>query len=285
LEERIARLRREVEECRVLAAQEDGEDGEGVEGLKVLVESLDMEMDGRRKGEKETKGLRREGSSGTPGAWPDGEMEMSEERLLGRVADFDARLAGLEGALGLAAVDATGVEGATVMPLLPSLAVLDQQLSALSSASSTANLEAMASRIQRLRSEADNALTQPSPNETTEPDADGESTSLSPEDRESLTKLYTLLPTLHNLAPTVPALLTRLRSLRTLHTNAANAASALEDVEKRQAEMDRELSTWRQGLEKVEAAVARANEGNGRNGKFVEGWVRDLEKRMQTLPR
>ena len=40
-----------------------------------------------------------------------------------------------------------------------------------------------------------------------------------------------------------------------------------------------------EGLEKVEQAVVEASVANGRNGKVVEGWVRELEGRMKKLGR
>jgi nuclear migration protein JNM1 len=158
------------------------------------------------------------------------------------------------------------------------LTLLDQQLATLSSATSLANLEAASTRIQRLRSEADKALSSPvTQNE------DDEEAVLSPSDLTQLQQLYQLLPTLHSLSPTVPALLDRLRSLRTLHSTASTAASSLEAVEKRQSEMDAELKAWREGLEKLEETVREAGESNGRNGKVVEGWVRELEGRMKAV--
>ncbi|KAI7367264.1 hypothetical protein KC336_g21217, partial [Hortaea werneckii] len=51
----------------------------------------------------------------------------------------------------------------------------------------------------------------------------------------------------------------------------------------KQAEMEKELKAWREGLEQVEQAVTQADEANGRNGRVVEGWVKELEGRMKTL--
>ncbi|KAK3054356.1 hypothetical protein LTR09_004624 [Extremus antarcticus] len=283
LGERVARLRREVEECKALAEKEDdGDEGveeAGLDGLGRLLASLET-GDGERK-----RGGRRKEGDAEAGAEVD--EDMNEEQTLGKVAAFDTRLAALETALGLSALDsATQTDVAGTMPLLPSLSLLDQQLAALSSATSLANLEATSSRIHKLRSEADAALTHQTTNGDLDLEADPDpTTTISPSDLQQLSQLYTLLPTLQSLAPTVPALLTRLRSLRTLHTTASSAASALEDVEKGQAELERELKAWREGLERVETAVQGASEANGRNGKVVEGWVRGLEGRVGVLLR
>ena len=112
---------------------------------------------------------------------------------------------------------------------------------------------------------------------------DEEDAPLTQEDMAKLQSLYQILPTLQSLSPTVPALLTRLRSLTTLHSSAASAVADLDEMEKRQREMDAELKAWREGLEKVEAAVTQAGEMNGRNGKVVKQWVDDLETRLKAL--
>lgn len=274
LGEKVARLRREVEECRVLAESEGGGEavGEGeMEGLRRVLEGLevnkgketlprDNEVDGDSRPEDTSKG----------------------------VAEFDARLSVLEKSLGLSGLDA----GAPEMPLLPSLSLLDRQFGALMSASSIASLEAASGHIRKLKEEAEQlsslslgstAATSQEQNGASTPPEETEQPALSAVDIEKLRSLHNLLPTLQSLSPTVPALLDRLRSLHTLHAGAANAAGELEDVERRQDEFEKELKEWRTGLEKVEKAVREADEANGRNGKVVQGWVKDIEGRMEKL--
>lgn len=96
-----------------------------------------------------------------------------------------------------------------------------------------------------------------------------------------LRALYALLPTLTSLSPTLPPLLTRLRSLRTLHANAVTASQTLDEVEQRQDEADKEIRAWREGLKKVEEAVARAESGMLENSSAVETWVKELEERVK----
>ena len=291
LEARIARLRREIEECRVEAERQvDGGVEKDLEGTVEEVDALSrllagIGMQGSRVKDTRSPAPR---SGAPPGQYPASEEdEIADEQTLGRVAVFDSRLAALEQVLGISALD-SATSYAISAPVLLSLTLLDQQLSALTSATSLANLEAASSRIQKLKAETESlARPQTSPpaaavNGDTE---EVEPTPLSQEDITKLQSLCQLLPTLQSLSPTVPALLTRLRSLRTLHTDAANAASELDDVEKRQQEMDKELAAWKNGLEKVDRAVQEASEANGRNGKVVEGWVRELEGRMKALPR
>lgn len=266
LEARIARLRREVEECRIAAgrSEESGKSeggGEGeMEGLRRVLDGLDTSR---------TRSLGRR----TELAREEEEVH-DEGGTLGKVAGFDARLAALERTLG---ADAT----ATTAPVVPSLQVLDEQLSALMTANSLASLEAASARVRKLREEAEHAshLTNGAGTPTSESAQDV----LPPEDLEKLKSLHALLPTLQSLSPTVPALLDRLRSLRTLHGGAANAASELEDLERRQEEFDTEMKVWREGLERVEGAVREADEANGRNGKVVQQWVKGVEGRVEKL--
>jgi nuclear migration protein JNM1 len=272
LEARIARLRREVEEVRVAAQEGDGEGGDKggeAEELGRLLAGVEVPLPKRQ-------GARSESRTVDEGAERDDE---GEEQTLRKVADFDSRLSALEQALGIASMFDPSNTNAVSTPILPTLTLLDQQLAALLSSTSLTNLEAASARISKLRSQAEALTSRPTSSSSSEP-AD-----ITPEDLTKLQSLYTLLPTLQSLSPTVPALLTRLHSLRTLHAGAANAASELEDVEKRQAEMESELKAWREGLEKVEQAVGEASEANGRNGKVVEAWVRELEGRMKKLGR
>jgi nuclear migration protein JNM1 len=272
LGERVARLKREVEECRVLAegANGDAAVGEGdMEGLRRVLEGLQTSK-GRDTRTREVED----------------ESDKAKEETSKGVADFDARLSVLEKSLGLASLDG----GAPETPLLPSLALLDRQFGALMNASSLASLEAASARIRKLKEEAEqlsqsssDATAQPQSSGTTTPTSETAHYGMSPVDVEKLRALHNLLPTLQSLSPTVPALLDRLRSLHTLHAGAANAAGELEDVEKSQADFDKELKEWRQGLEKVENAIRQADEANGRNGKFVQSWVKEVEERMSKL--
>jgi nuclear migration protein JNM1 len=272
LAERVARLKREVEECRVLAEGESGGEfvGEGdMEGLRKVLEGLQT-------------------NKGRDARIRDSEIEgntVDGENSKG-VAEFDARLSVLEKSLGLSSLEG----GAPETPLLPSLALLDRQFGALMNASSLASLEAASVRIKKLKEEAEQlsmpsaeSTAQPHQNGTTTPNSESAQSGLSAVDIEKLRALHSLLPTLQSLSPTVPALLDRLRSLHTLHAGAANAASELEDLERSQDDFDKELKEWRQGLEKVEKAVREADEANGRNGKVVQGWVKEVEGRMGKL--
>lgn len=262
LEERMARLRREVEECRVLAEKE-GEEGEEVEGEVEELGRVLGRLDGGGWGRK---GRRRGETMDGKGGGQDEDEDREEDRVLGRVAGFDTRLAALEQALGISSLDAVSSQ-ATSTPILPSLTLLDQQLHALSTAASITQLEANHTKLQSLK-----------PSST-----EAEAPTLSEEETAKIQSLYSLLPTLQSLSPTLPALLSRLKSLRHLHAQAGSAESLLEEVESRQAEVDKELAQWREGLERVETAVEEASEANGKNGAVVERWVKGIEERVRGL--
>ncbi len=95
--------------------------------------------------------------------------------------------------------------------------------------------------------------------------------------------LYRTLPTLERLSPLLPPLLDRLQSLRAIHANAARASQALDGVERTQEETQKEISRWREGLEKLEAKMAQGEDTLKGNVQVVEGWVRELEERVKTL--
>ncbi|KAK4499406.1 hypothetical protein PRZ48_009920 [Zasmidium cellare] len=292
LEARIARLRREVEECRALAeAEKQGEtededeevDGEGalddVDALSKLLAGVEPAI---RKGHKRKGSIFHDAPTTAPLPHEDA-ADLTDPQTLTRISAFDTRLAALETALGISSVLENAESLST--PLLPTLTLLDNQLAALTSATSLSALEATSSRINKLKAEAQQLQTlQLQPTETSDEDTEPP-TPLSPDDLKKLQTLYTLLPNLQALSPTVPALITRLRSLRTLHTTAATASQDLDSLEQRQNEMDRELKMWREGLEKVEEAVRNADLANGKNGGMVEGWVKELEGRMKALGR
>ncbi|EGP88213.1 uncharacterized protein MYCGRDRAFT_92852 [Zymoseptoria tritici IPO323] len=171
LEARIARLRREVEECRVEAEKERGEEGEGGgDGMGYLEELGRMigELDGGAKTRGATGGHKRTGSkyhdaptipptataSTQPSTSTPERSEPVDEQTLTSITTFDTRLTALESALGLSSLDPTSQISVLTAPLLPTLTLLDQQLATLSSATSLSALEAASSRIHKLKSEA-----------------------------------------------------------------------------------------------------------------------------------
>ncbi|KAG2418205.1 hypothetical protein HFD88_001306 [Aspergillus terreus] len=95
--------------------------------------------------------------------------------------------------------------------------------------------------------------------------------------------LYATLPTIQSLHPILPSVLERLRSLRAIHAGAAQASESLDELEKRHADMAREIEQWREGLTVVEEKMKQGETALKNNIELVEPWVRDLEKRLDRL--
>lgn len=212
-----------------------------------------------------------------------------ESHALAKAADFDRRLLSLEKAIGIGSsafseVDSSGLPRAIV----PTLETLQKQISTLSEAS-TSNLDSISRRVRTLIQEAEQL--EKSRRQAKAAQDALSSTGATPEgtssgDSEQIAKinaLYGTLPTIENLTPLLPPLLDRLRSLRAMHADAATAGETLERIEKRQADMALDIKQWREGLDKIEAAVKDGESSVSGNMKVVEGWVKDLEAKMNKL--
>ena len=95
--------------------------------------------------------------------------------------------------------------------------------------------------------------------------------------------LHAALPTVDALAPLLPDVLGRLRALRGVHAAAADAGQRVDACEGAVARAREEVRGWREALGTVEARVAEMEERAGENGRVVEGWVRELEGRVERL--
>lgn len=212
-----------------------------------------------------------------------------QTHALAKAADFDRRLVLLEKSLGIGSsafpeLDVNGLPRA----VLPTLETLQRQISTLSDAS-TSSLDTITRRVRALTQEAEN-LEKARRNAKAAQEALASTgvvpTEGSVEESEQTAKinaLYGTLPTIENLAPLLPPLLDRLRSLRVIHADAATASETLSRIEKRQTDMAADIHQWRDGLEKVEAAMQQGEAAMGGNMKAVEGWVKELEAKMATL--
>jgi nuclear migration protein JNM1 len=209
-----------------------------------------------------------------------------QSHALAKAADFDTRLALLERALGLSPTDLPTT--ATPRAILPSIETLQRQISLITE-SSPASLDSITRRVRTLTQEAEkleesrkaakaaqDALRAAGADMTTEEGEDSEQVA-------KINALYGTLSTIENLAPLLPPLLDRLRSLRAIHADAAIASESLSKVEERQAQMAEDIKKWREGLERVEAAMKQGETLMSGNMKAVEGWVKELEQKMQKI--
>lgn len=176
-------------------------------------------------------------------------------------------------------------EGGLPRAILPTLDSLEKQVSALSQAS-TANLDTISRRVRALASEQDKlnesrekakALREELGKHAGSPPVD------TSEQEAKVNALYAILPTIENLTPILPPLLDRLRSLRAIHADAATASQTLDQIEKQQAEMATEIKQWKEGIEKLEHTVTKSDDVMKQNSEVFEGWVKGIEKRLDTL--
>lgn len=223
---------------------------------------------------------------------------------LSRVATFDTRLTLLETLLGLSSLPLPTQSRTHDKAILPTLDTLDRQITFLAT-SSASTLDSISKKIRHLITEAEKldsarkaakasqealkAAAQAQAESGSFPESaakTGAPPKESLEDPEHVSKvsaLYGTLPTIESLAPLLPAVLDRLRSLRLIHADAASASQTLAAVEKKQVEMGEELRSWKEGLEKVEGVMRGGEERMKGNMGVVEGWVRELEERVQKL--
>lgn len=212
-----------------------------------------------------------------------------QSHALAKAADFDGRLALLEKALGINPTDLPVLTSSgTPKTILPTLETLQRQISVIAD-STPSSLDSISRRVRTLIQEAERleeSRRAAKLAHDTLRAAGADTSSEDGEDSEQVAKinaLYGTLSTIENLSPLLPSLLDRLRSLRAIHADAATASESLERTERKQAEMAGVIKKWREGLERVEAAIKQGETTMASNMGVVEGWVKDLEKKMETM--
>jgi len=222
-------------------------------------------------------------------------------RILSKATALESRLARLEAILGTASTHLPTSSLHTPRPMLTHLSTLEAQMHTLT-ATTVPSLESMRAQIDALSTSTARLAEARSAASSAQAALLAAQTSRSPDLEAMLQEaraataavddpalvaqveaLYAALPTVEALAPLLPATVARLRSLRGLHADAAEVRGRLVEVEKRQAGVDGEIGRWKEGLERVEAAI-RSGEGimEG-NCEVVEGWVRELEARVERM--
>ncbi|KAL7958670.1 Dynamitin domain-containing protein [Trichoderma compactum] len=300
LERKIARLKREVEETKDEYDKRKGASAGGDDGSPgdLRLESLSQTLDdlSRRSG---ITGIQKiDPASSSAGEAVAGSLEAGptytityaptyeQTHALAKAADFDRRLLILERSLGISSSSMSEAgEGGLPRAILPTLDSLEKQISTLSQAS-TANLDTISRRVRALATEQDKfnesrekakALREELGKHAGSPPAD------TSEQEAKINALYAILPTIENLTPILPPLLDRLRSLRAIHADAATASQTLDQIEKQQAEIATEVKLWKDGIEKLEETVSNGDKVMKANVEVMEGWVKDLEQRLEKL--
>lgn len=209
-----------------------------------------------------------------------------ESHALAKAADFDRRLVILERSLGLAMSSANEIsDDGLPRAILPTLDAMEKQISTIAQAS-TANLDAISRRVRTLAQDQDRLNDAREKAKALREELGRNEAPVSGGESEQDTKinaLYAILPTIETLSPILPPLLDRLRSLRTIHADAASASQTLDQIEQKQADMTAELKQWNEGLTKLETAIKTGNTTNESNLKVMEGWVKELEQKMEKL--
>ncbi|KAG9238669.1 Dynamitin-domain-containing protein [Amylocarpus encephaloides] len=309
LERKLARLRREIEEVKAEVGRRQAEKGSADANTKDFepdVATLSKILDGiptSHGGIQSTSSTKvaRDLGTGIKASGPPGASQTTGEpatytvtyaptyqqsHALAKAADFDGRLAMLEKVLGLDPISMNSSNSSRA--ILPSLDTLQRQVSLISE-STPASLDSISRRVRTLIQDAERLQESRKAAKNAQDNlraAGGEIDSDDEEDSEDTAKvhaLYGTLPTIENLAPLLPQLLDRLRSLRSIHADASTASESLAAVEQKQAVMTEEIKKWREGLEKVENSLKESGTVTGDNMKVVEGWVKDLEQKMERL--
>ena len=305
LERRLARLKREIEEVKEEYSRRNAEEQSDVgKDLEPDVAALSQMLDGISTTQghsksaygKFAKDLGTGITANGPPHTSQGNGEAAsytvtyaptyqQSHALAKAADFDVRLSMLERSLGL---NPTDLPTSTSKAIMPSLDTLHRQILLLTE-STPSSLDGISRRVRALTLEAErleDARKAARVAQEALRAAGGDDDSEDGEDSEQVAKvnaLYGTLSTIESLAPVLPLLLDRLRSLRAIHADAATASENLEKVEQKQAEMAGDIKKWREGLQKVEAAMQNGETVMSGNMKAVEGWVKELEQKMQSL--
>lgn len=329
LEQKLARLRREVAEVKADFDRRTSQDREHTQATtKVAKEELDtlgevldsVNLQGSRSGDATatrlvqrlataasdrpiptdaTRALNGLAAQSEPMYKLSYAPEYDQQHSLAKIADFDTRLTLLETVLGVDTIAFPTQASSQDKSVLPTLEKLDNQVSVLS-ASTESNLDSANRRVRQLTQDTQRLTearksakaaqedlnnsrntSRPSTAPQLENGAHGLSVVDDPEQISKINALYGTLPTIQSLSPLLPSLLDRLRSLRSVHADAAASNQSLAQVESRQEAMAEDIRNWKAGLENIERIIEQEQKTMSGNMSAVEGWVRELEDRMQ----
>ena len=216
-----------------------------------------------------------------------------QSHALAKAADLDSRVALLEKYIGTSSSAVPGAEETNLpKPILPTLEILEQQLTTLFT-SSPSELDAIsrkvhqtlqeAERLEEIRKQSRSAQesARPGSGRGQSRPSSGQHDAADSDQGSKIHALYRTLPTIESLAPLLTPVLDRLHTLRAIHTNAARANESLDIVERQQQEMADDVKKWREVLEKVEKTTKGNESVTTGNKKVIEGWVKGLEDRMK----
>jgi nuclear migration protein JNM1 len=304
VDEKLARLRQEVEELKATLEEQDDQEHQTQENDPFNnVLSISKELDAihiTRKGgtegahsdfNKALQSFNRQSQQLPPLKATEDQPTSSTAdnsqalQALSKAAEFDSRLSFLETALGLTGSNIPDSGDKTSKPVLPTLGNLERLIGTAlaqpdqleAAQSKTRQLLKEAERLSKLKTEQSNERTPATNGQRTEPAPDNE------EQNSKINALYGILPTIDSLSPTLPLLLDRLRTLRLLHTTAADASATLDDIEEQQEEQAEEIKQWREAVEKVETNLKQEQGTLAENVEKMSAWIKELEERISKI--
>jgi nuclear migration protein JNM1 len=206
-----------------------------------------------------------------------------KNHMLGKVAEFDKRLLVMEQVIGMhaSALDNYDIP-LPANSIIPHLDELSRQMAVLSG-STTSSLDSASRRVKQLAIDCEKLSEARKAARLAAIDSGSTESLDSDETVAKINALYGVLPTVEGMKPVLPGMLERLRSLRAIHQDAARASDTLNQVETRQEEMAVEIKKWEEALEKVEGIMQQTTGTVEKNMVKVEGWVKEIEKKMEIL--
>jgi nuclear migration protein JNM1 len=323
LQGRIARLKREAEEVRIMLAkrdeaeEKDEKEGNEIDELDELLRGL--KAPSTSAGKSEDAFLASLSQKPQPTSTEAPQPQPSQTSTTNAIASISDRLSALETTLGLPSIDPS-------TSILPTLSTLTTQLSTLTAlltptpntsttttTAQTLNLDTLSHRLQSLtttattltksRKDALSALQDlhdsrqrlllshtrgSKPPQTQLAEISNQENNLHnnlflSEQSAKISALYQVLPTITKLQPLLPVVLERLRSLSVIHAGAGEARGELEELVARQGEMGREIGRWREAVEKVEGEIEGLKGGLREEVQGISGMVGGLEERVKAL--
>jgi len=251
LEERIRRLRDEIDEVRrEVAAQ--GSDEDQIDDLENALAALRVRQNNAAAAIVKQIGTK-------PAPTPSSTLALNlapQHAESWELEKLEERITGMEDTLGLSV--------SAERSLLPAIDALEEKVDLLSR--SPKELEEQIKRIKRIHVEgAKNKDEGDAPFGTTDTLIDS---------------IYEILPSLEKMAPVVPAMLERLQSLRHIHEYAADSFDILKTVQHGQEKTDRNIHEWTESLVKLETKLDESEMRIQANVEHTQTLLQLHEKRQ-----
>ncbi|CCJ30360.1 unnamed protein product [Pneumocystis jirovecii] len=159
------------------------------------------------------------------------------------ISDLESRLTSLEKSLGINNMYSYMLKA----PILPTLSHLSKKITLLTSSQNY--IDSITKKVKDLEQKID--------------------------------ALYSSLETIESISPILPNLLDRLKALRTIHADAATVTTGLKDCTERQYIIQKELVELKEALERIEFVIKESKDTIQSNMKEIENMVKELEQKIE----